>query len=110
MIEKMSLFYFTPRKILCMLIIMEFNTNIILSYLKNNKLSKSQFCEVCNITCNELTRFMASDVKLNATVLFNIAKNINVSADKLLNLNYGRTRHSLVRSRGVEPPPLRTGS
>ena len=59
-------------------------TELIEKYIQNNNLSKTKFCQMCEISPSTLKRIMSnSNFRLNA--LFKIAKVLNVAVYEMVN-------------------------
>ncbi len=54
------------------------NTEIIINFMLRNNLSKTKFCQMCNISPRTLKKIMVQDYNFGITKLFRIAKVINV--------------------------------
>ena len=65
---------------------MKFKIELIEKYMKENNLTKIEFCKQCGITISALNRFLASDTSLRGHVLYKIVITINARAGELLNL------------------------
>lgn len=50
------------------------NTQLIKNYLKENNLSITKFCEMCNIGRSSYYSFMRSNLRIKATIFVKIAK------------------------------------
>ncbi len=60
----------------------EFKTEIIENYLKENKLSKTKFCELCGIAPRTLSKIMNNE-NYRTTALFKIARVVKIRVCKM---------------------------
>lgn len=59
------------------------NTEIIKNYLKENKLSKENFCKQCKICLETLNRILDNESEISLVSLFKIAVQMNVNFHEL---------------------------
>ena len=60
-------------------------TELIAQFLKQNKLSKSHFCKMCNISPVTFDKIMANQTNFGIVALFKIARVLGVHISKLVN-------------------------
>ena len=54
------------------------NTNLIIEYLKNNKLSKTKFCDICKINIKTLNKILDGYDNFNLVALLKISRVMNI--------------------------------
>jgi len=59
------------------------NTELITNYMRDNKLSKKAFCELCKISVGTLNKIL-NNVHLRVTPYLKIARLLNVRMSELL--------------------------
>ena len=53
-------------------------TSLIQKYIKENNLTKQQFCKKCNISTSVLNKILNEQYNIHISALFKIAKVINI--------------------------------
>ena len=66
------------------------NTSIISDFINENNLTELEFCLLSRITFREYKMVMNNNVEVNMKVMLKIADLLNVSLDKLININYAQ--------------------
>ena len=61
----------------------EFNIKLIEDYIKNNKLSKKEFCKLCGIGKPILRKILKNQQNLRLSALFKIARALNINVHEL---------------------------
>ena len=62
-----------------------YNSKIILDYIKDNKITKREFCKKCNISLYILNKLLCGNVnKIKISVLYNLCVILNVKAANLI--------------------------
>lgn len=59
------------------------NKEMIINYLRDNKLSKLKFCKTCNISYQSLIRILEGDSKVKLITVYKICKTINVELKEI---------------------------
>lgn len=54
------------------------NVNLITTYLKENKMSKTKFCKMCGINFSTLKKILNNQKNFKVNALFKIAKVLNM--------------------------------
>ena len=54
------------------------NIELIETYIKENSLSKTRFCQKCKIDLRTYEKIMNNDLKIDLKVLFKVAKVMNI--------------------------------
>lgn len=60
------------------------NTNLILDYIAEHKISKTKFCELCEISLSTLNKLLRDDLSVRAIVILKIASVLHVRTDDLI--------------------------
>lgn len=60
-------------------------TEMITSYIKENKLSKAKFAEMCKLSVNTLNKILNNQTNVYVIALFKIAKVLNMPVHLLCN-------------------------
>lgn len=60
-----------------------FNTNAIIKYIKENKLSKVAFCRKCNISLYKLNKLLNNNFNIRISAFINIYNNTNIKISDL---------------------------
>ncbi len=63
---------------------MEINTQLIEQYIKNNNISKAEFCKRCNISSQTLRQILSNERTNMTYSIINIADILNVEINDLL--------------------------
>ncbi len=62
-----------------------YNSKITLDYIKDNKITKREFCKKCNISLYILNKLLCGNVnKIKISVLYNLCVILNVKAANLI--------------------------
>lgn len=56
----------------------DINVNLIKTYLKENKMSKTKFCKMCGINFSTLKKILNNQKNFKVNALFKIAKVLNM--------------------------------
>ena len=59
-------------------------TEIFEEYMQKHNLTKTAFCELCNISLSTFNKIMANDPNFRITALFKIAKVVKVEVYQML--------------------------
>lgn len=62
------------------------NTDLVFNYLKENNLTKTQFCKLCKITSSTLNKVLNNKHNLKLRTLFKIARQLNVKISELFKI------------------------
>ena len=54
-------------------------------YIRKNKLTKTQFCKLCNVDIRTLRNIYSGDIDFQIIFLFRVARRLNVGIGQLLN-------------------------
>lgn len=60
-------------------------TELIKNFIKENKLSKSKFCEMCKISQSTLNKIMTSNENFRIIALFKIARVLKIQVYQMFN-------------------------
>ena len=60
-------------------------TELIENFIKENKLSKSKFCEMCKISQSTLNKIMTSNENFRIIALFKIARVLKIQVFEMFN-------------------------
>ena len=61
------------------------NTDLILEYLKKEKLSKTKFCKLCGINIISFNKILNNQMNYRTLILLKIARQINIPMHKIFN-------------------------
>lgn len=62
------------------------NVKLIKNYIKKNKLSQKEFCELCGISVGTLKRLIGGKSNMRLPSLLKVRRVLGVTLDSLLNL------------------------
>jgi predicted transcriptional regulator len=58
-------------------------TNVIEHFIKENQLSKTRFCKLCDISLSTFRKIMAQDYRFRLKAIFKIANAMNIPVGNL---------------------------
>ncbi|MBO5102878.1 MAG: helix-turn-helix domain-containing protein [Clostridia bacterium] len=61
-------------------------SELILSYMQENKLNKGEFCKLCDISMISLNKLLHNDFKINTEVVLKVIKVLGITMDDFLEL------------------------
>ena len=65
-------------------------TEFIKKYIKENKLTKTEFCKLCDISTSTLNSLLKNKVLIKLETLIKISKSTKITIDDFLGLNFSK--------------------
>lgn len=62
------------------------NTDLIKNYMKENRLTKTEFCKLCGLSKSSLNKVLNGNLNIYISTLFKVSKAINVKFSEIFRL------------------------